>query len=187
MASEPPPSSVPESSFPLLLSPLSPRRQDDPRVTGVTRSSTTAAGSTPGTSAVGGVFTFMMQAASFPFPAALPLCSATGGLDAAASTLSSPFGGMAAMGAPAPFLAPPLLTTGEPSLVPPLMAGLGAATAGPSFPTVLPSLVVAPRAGSSPILAAVGWPATTDVVAVDAALAAALATAKTALAWESAR
>ncbi|KAG8051095.1 hypothetical protein GUJ93_ZPchr0009g2376 [Zizania palustris] len=101
-------------------------------------------------------------------------------MDAAASSLSSPFGELAATGAPS-FLAPPLMATATSSfLAPPLVAGLGAAS--PSFPVVPPPMVVAPKAGSSPILAAAGWPATTDVVAVDAALATALATTKTAAA-----
>ncbi|KAG8064833.1 hypothetical protein GUJ93_ZPchr0004g39082 [Zizania palustris] len=92
------------------------------------------------------------------------------------------------------------------------MTGLGAAAAGAFFPAASPSMAVAPMVGSGPVLAAVGWPATTaawytiaadaltpgfavaiyptvapvsttlgstDVVAVDAALAASLAIAKT--------
>ncbi|KAG8092535.1 hypothetical protein GUJ93_ZPchr0012g22063 [Zizania palustris] len=184
MADEPPLSPVPDS-FPLLLSPLCPRRQGGPRVTVVagsstaaTRSGTGAAGSAPGGLAAGGVFTFMTPVASSPFPTALPLGSVPCGLDAiarapsslflavlplgsAASALSSPFGGLAATGAHS-FLAPPLMTTSAPSfLAPPLMARLDAAAAGASsFPVVSPPMAAGPKAESGPVFsiaARAGW------------------------------
>ncbi|KAG8096540.1 hypothetical protein GUJ93_ZPchr0013g37292 [Zizania palustris] len=257
MAGKPPPSLVPESSFPLLLS----------------------------GSAL--VFTFTTPTASSPFLAASPLCSAAGRLDAVAmgGRQASPAAGSSAAmagsnapaaaasvygagatrsGAPAIVNLPPMASSGAPlprrpdlapawpdpaprrlqpspgfplrrgcglaapervagllgrgyGLVrpvcrpsrraapllavgfPPLMAGLGAAATGPYLPTVPPPLAATPWAESSPVLATAGWPATTDVVAADAALVTALATAKTdavaarereraaALAWESAR
>ncbi|KAG8076953.1 hypothetical protein GUJ93_ZPchr0006g46044 [Zizania palustris] len=165
-----------------------------------------AVGSAPGGLAAGGVFTFTTPVASSPFPAAPPLgsvscgldaiarspCSlfpvapplgsAASGMDAAASSLSSPFGGLAATRSPS-FLVPPLMATAPSSfLALPLVAGLGATTAGSlySFLVMPLPMAAAPKAGSSPVLAAAGWPGTTDVVAADAALAAALTTAKTA-------
>ncbi|KAG8094959.1 hypothetical protein GUJ93_ZPchr0012g21614 [Zizania palustris] len=93
MAGEPPPSSVPESSFP-LLSPLSPRRQDDPQVTGVTGSSTTATGSGTGCRQIcswklGGGWRLHLHdpgGSSCPFLPRRRSSRLLAGLDAAAST-----------------------------------------------------------------------------------------------------
>ncbi|KAG8088567.1 hypothetical protein GUJ93_ZPchr0010g7790 [Zizania palustris] len=95
MVGEPPPSPMPDSSFPLVLSPLSPHQQGGPPVSVVAGSSTVvprsgaavagsgATGSALG-SAVGNVFTFTTPIAFSSFPAAMPLGSVPCGLDAVA-------------------------------------------------------------------------------------------------------
>ncbi|KAG8081760.1 hypothetical protein GUJ93_ZPchr0014g46726 [Zizania palustris] len=182
MAGEPSPSPVPDSSFPLLLSPLSPRRQGGQQVTvaagsraAVIRSSVGATGSALGGSTAGGVFTFMASMASSSlFPAAPPLGSAACDLYAAAgapsslfpaaSPLSSAIGGLddAVRALSSPFGG--LAATRAPSfLVLPLMAGLSADAAGASssFPAAPSPMVATPMAEFGPGLAVAGWPATT--------------------------
>ncbi|KAG8094960.1 hypothetical protein GUJ93_ZPchr0012g20369 [Zizania palustris] len=186
MACEPPPSSVPESSFPLLSLSL-PVAKMTRRSTGVTGSSTPATDPAPvppdlllealrrwrlhlhdpaassapflPRSSLFSAAGRLDAAASTPVASSSlppPLCSLLAGLRRlAASTFSSPFGGLAAVGAPAPFLVLPLLTTGAPSSwLPPLMAGLGRCCCGSLLPhRAAAALAVAPRDGSGLVLA----------------------------------